>query len=295
VKAAIGDGFPGGVARHCRAADRGPDGPTVGQMTGIKGFIETSFVDWKGKVASVIFLGGCNFRCPYCHNHRLVLQPEALEDIPWGAIEEGLRRLRGWVDGVCVTGGEPTLHPSLPRILGDLRSMGFQTKLDTNGSLPEILERLIEGGLLDAVSMDVKAPLREDAYQRCSGRPVAIRAVERSIRVLAASGLEVEFRTTVVPGLLGEEEVLEIASGLPPGVPYLLQGFRPLEVLDPRLEDAVPYSEETLERMRALVAENVPNPLTPTGLSRHLIGDTAPFLRVDPDRVGSRARLRLSI
>lgn len=222
---------------------------------GIKGFLETSFVDWKGKLASVIFLGGCNFRCPYCHNHRLVLRPDALEDLPWGGVKDRLRHLKGWVDGVCVTGGEPTLHPSLPRVLGELRSMGFQTKLDTNGSLPDVLERLIEGGLLDAVSMDIKAPLREDAYQRCSGRPIAIRAIERSIRVLAASGLQVEFRTTVVPGLLVEEDLEEIASLLPPGIPYLLQGFRPVEVLDPRLREVVPYSEEVLDGMRALVAK----------------------------------------
>lgn len=228
----------------------------VRPVAGIKGFIETSFVDWKGKVASTIFLGGCNFRCPYCHNHRLVLDPDALEDIPWGAMKDRLCNLKGWVDGVCVSGGEPTLHPSLPRILGELRSMGFQTKLDTNGSLPWVLEGLIEGGLLDAVSMDIKAPLRADAYERYSGRPIAIRVIERSIRALAASGLQVEFRTTVVPGLLVEDDLVEIASLLPPGIPYLLQGFRPVEVLDPRLRDVVPYSEETLEAMRALVAKD---------------------------------------
>ncbi len=211
-------------------------------VPGIKGFIETSFVDWKGKVASVIFLGGCNFRCPYCHNHPLVLRPESLEDIPWVAIEARLLELRGWVDGVCITGGEPTLQRCLPRLLVEIRSMGFQTKLDTNGSLPDVLERLMERGLLDAVSMDVKAPLRADAYERCSGRPVSVGDIERSIWALAGSGLQVEFRTTVVPGLLG--------------IPYILQGFRPVEVLDPRLKGMVPYSEETLERMRAVVAKD---------------------------------------
>ncbi|MGQ9655902.1 MAG: anaerobic ribonucleoside-triphosphate reductase activating protein [Thermodesulfobacteriota bacterium] len=223
-------------------------------LPGIKGFLETSFVDWKGKLASVIFLGGCNFRCPYCHNHRLVLTSDSLEDIPWVTVKDRLRRLEGWVDGVCITGGEPTLHPSLPRILEELRSMGFHTKLDTNGSVPEVLERLIQGGLLDAVSMDIKAPLKADAYRRCSGGPIAVTVIERSIRTLAASGVQVEFRTTVVPGLLVEEDLVEIASLLPPGIPYLLQGFRPMEVLDPRLKEVVPYSEETLDRMRALVA-----------------------------------------
>ncbi len=227
----------------------------MGDPTGIKGFLETSFLDWRGKIASVVFIAGCNFRCPFCHNHPLVLNFGKVEDVPWPEILGRLRPLRGWVDGVCFTGGEPTGHAHLEAIMEEVRSLGFQVKLDTNGSRPEVMERLIQDGTLDAVSMDIKAPLRIDAYSRCAGTPAPLDEIRRSIRILADSNLEVEFRTTVVPGLLSEADVLEIARALPSGIPYTLQGFRPQDALDPGLRQVPPPSEGDLERMRVHAAQ----------------------------------------
>ena len=130
----------------------------------IKGFIPTSFLDWPGTICSVIFLGGCGFRCPACHNRNLVLEPRSLPDYP---VEEILRSLdaRGnWIDGITVTGGEPTIHKSLPNLLRIFRHRKLKIKLDTNGSNPEMLEALIDLRLVDAVSMDIKAPLTSEEY-----------------------------------------------------------------------------------------------------------------------------------
>jgi pyruvate formate lyase activating enzyme len=220
----------------------------------IKGFVETSFVDWPGRVCSVIFVGGCNFRCPYCHNHRLVLDPDGQPDLSWSGILGRLHQLRGWVDGVCITGGEPTLHAGLASMARELKANDLSVKLDTNGSRPEVIDALTAEGLLDAVAMDIKAPLRFEAYARCGGTAVPLAAVRRSIALLGASGLEVEFRTTVVPDYLSEADVVEIAASLPPEIPYRLQTFRSEEVLHAELKDRKPYTDEELEMMRSRIA-----------------------------------------
>jgi pyruvate formate lyase activating enzyme len=117
-------------------------------LPAVKGFIETSFVDWAGKVASVVFLPRCNFSCPYCHNHRLVSYPESYRTFALEEVLERMEGLRGWVDGVTVTGGEPTIHRELPKFLKIFRERGWELKLDTNGSNPAMLEELISLGLL---------------------------------------------------------------------------------------------------------------------------------------------------
>ena len=130
----------------------------------VKGFIETSFLDWKECLSSVIFLGGCNFRCPYCHNKELVLNHAAMEDIPMEYIIASLRKYKKWVDRVVITGGEPTINMSLFGLIGQLKSEKMHIKLDTNGSNPQILKGLVNDGLIDYVAMDVKGPI--DRYSR---------------------------------------------------------------------------------------------------------------------------------
>ncbi|MBU2547522.1 MAG: anaerobic ribonucleoside-triphosphate reductase activating protein, partial [Proteobacteria bacterium] len=132
----------------------------------IKGFLETSFIDWPGQVASVLFLAGCNFRCPFCHNHGLVLRPDDYPGLSWNSIRDRLARFPGWIDGVVITGGEPTLSPGLADLAREIKDMGFQVKLDTNGGRPEVLAGLIEADLLDHVAMDVKGPLDDVSYAR---------------------------------------------------------------------------------------------------------------------------------
>src|SRR4030067_3759239 len=125
-------------------------------MIKIKGFLETSLSDWPGRLCSVLFLPHCNFRCPYCHNHSLVFHPDQYSSVLLKDIFARLHSFKGWIDGVCVTGGEPTLHPDLPLLIQEIKHNGFLVKLDTNGSNPEMLEKLIEKGEVDFISMDVK-------------------------------------------------------------------------------------------------------------------------------------------
>ncbi len=223
----------------------------------IKGFLETSFLDWPGKVAAVLFLPRCNFRCPFCHNHELCLQPDRFKDIPLGHILYRLEEFRGWVDGVCVTGGEPTLHRGLGRLLERLKAMGLGVKLDTNGSRPEVLKGLLEEGLLDHVAMDVKAPLDESSYSRAAGVPVDLEKIRRSIELLMEGGVDYTFRITVVPGLHSEEDILRLAAQLRGAKGLKLQNFNPQDPMDPSFKGIQPWTEERLKELQAQVDEAI--------------------------------------
>ncbi len=209
------------------------------------GFLETSFVDWPGRVAAVVFLPRCNYRCPYCHNHPVVLAPESLVSWDPEGVLGRVGELREWLDGVCVTGGEPTLHRELPALLAGLRARGLPVKLDTNGSRPEVLEALLARGLLDAVALDVKAPLEPLPYRRNGGPGAEPDAVRRSLALLAGAEVDLEVRTTVHPALLSRAELgrlAETAGALLAGprrgaTRFTVQRCRAEETLDPGLKD----------------------------------------------------------
>jgi pyruvate formate lyase activating enzyme len=207
----------------------------------IKGFLETSFLDWPGKVASVVFLPRCNYRCPYCHNHRLVTEPETYGSWSLETVLGRLERLRDWVDGVCVTGGEPTINPGLLPLLESFAQHRWPVKLDTNGSRPEVVEEILRRGLAEAFSVDVKAPLEPIPYRRNAGPGGDPAQVEKTLKLLAAAGVPVELRTTVHPKLLSVEELDRLARGIGeifgPGVTWKLQRCRTQDVLDPALSD----------------------------------------------------------
>jgi pyruvate formate lyase activating enzyme len=224
------------------------------EAIGIKGFLETSFVDWPGKVASVLFLPRCNFRCPFCHNHQLVLNPEGHEDIPLTYIMARLAELEGWVDGVCISGGEPTIHPLLPSLIAQIKGLGLPVKLDTNGSRPHVLQALVEEDLVDCVAMDIKAPLDELRYARAAGAPVDLTAIQESISLLKQGKVEYHFRTTVVPALHKGEDLLHIAHHLSGSSSLTLQNFNPEDPLDQRLKGTSPYPEEWLQEMGERIA-----------------------------------------
>ena len=221
----------------------------------IKGFLETSFVDWGGKVCSVLFLPYCNFRCPYCHNHPLVIHPEQFPSIPWEDILNRLREFQDWIDGVCVTGGEPTFHPDLPRFIRKLKKRGFSVKLDTNGSNPSLLEQLLKAKSIDFVSMDVKAPLDPFSYRRSAGTGVDLQAIQKSIDLLKKGEVEFEFRMTVVPGLHREEEIRSLGQQLGVGRRFILQNFNPDNPLDPTLKHVPPFAPEALKKMQNEIQE----------------------------------------
>lgn len=211
----------------------------------IVGFIKTSLLDWDGHVVAVIYLPGCNFRCPFCHNQELVCSPDRLDEVPFEEIEEYVRANADFLDGIVVTGGEPTIHPDLPDLLTRLKGLGTKVKLDTNGTNPDMLKDVIEAGLVDYVAMDIKAPLNE-RYEELAGAPVPLDRIKRSIELLRTSGVDHEFRTTVVPVLLTPGDVESIAAYIGGAKKYAIQQFRPGNTLDPNLSAVRPHPRGTV-------------------------------------------------
>lgn len=184
-----------------------------------------------------------------CHNAELVVCPEEIPSLSEDEVWSFLERRAGLVDGVVISGGEPTLQSDLASFLRRLREMGLDVKLDTNGYRPQVLEKLSDQGLVDYVAMDVKAP--PDKYPLLAGRSsVDVERIESSIRLLHSSGC-CEFRTTVVPGMLDEIDIEGVARWIEGAERYVLQQFRPQGTLDADLQDTKPYPMERLEGMAA--------------------------------------------
>lgn len=212
----------------------------------VAGYHPTTLIDWPGRLACIVFLPRCNFRCPFCHSGSLLSDPK--ETIPLEAILSHIASRRGWIDGVVICGGEPTLWPSLGALCATLRRAGLRVKLDTNGSRPDRLGQLLAAGLLDAVAMDLKAPL-DDRYGRAAGVPVDLEAIRRSIDLVRGSGLEHEFRTTVCPALLVEEDIRAMGEAIAGAASWVLQRFEPAQALDPALREVQPYGPDRMEAL----------------------------------------------
>jgi pyruvate formate lyase activating enzyme len=218
----------------------------------LKGWVRTSLIDYPDHIATVLFVGGCNFRCPPCQNADLVLRPDEIPDISTDEVWDFLSRRAGLIDGVVITGGEPTLQSGLAPFLRQVRERGagvrLDVKLDTNGSRPDVLATLLDEGLVDYVAMDVKAS--PSKYPLLAGRDdLDLTCLERSLSLLRDGDIPYEFRTTVVPGWLEERDVEEIARWIAGAERYVLQQFRPLHTLDPVLEALSPYPVERLQAM----------------------------------------------
>ncbi len=223
----------------------------------IKGFIPNSLIDWPGRIAGILFLSGCNFRCPFCHAAHLVVRPNELESIPFESVEGFLKSRGDWIDGVIISGGEPTISDGLEELIDRVRALGFAVKLDTNGTHPEVVERLLKAGKLAAVSMDVKAPL-DERYDKLAGVKVDLDAIRRSIAMLiGGAAAEYEFRTTVVPGMLGLEDVVDIARSLGGAERYALQNFQPVDCIDPATLLVQPYAVGEMKRMAEAAGAHV--------------------------------------
>lgn len=190
----------------------------------IAGLQKMTLLDFPGKVACTVFLQGCNFRCPFCHNSDLLPgQGQPLMDHE--ELLAFLQKRRGLLDGVCVTGGEPTLQPQLPQLLSRIKELGYAVKLDTNGCFPDRLKALVEEGLVDYVAMDVKnSPAR---YGETAGfLKLDIKQIQQSIAYLKQAPVDYEFRTTVVEGLHTADDLVEIAQWLQGAKAWYLQQFR---------------------------------------------------------------------
>jgi len=213
----------------------------------IKGLEKFAPKDFPGFISSTVFLAGCNFRCPYCHNADLIVRPETLADIPLDFFLAYLDARKGWLEGICVSGGEPLTAPDLEELLLVLKSRGLLVKLDTNGSQPDRLAHLIEAELVDQVALDIKSS--PDRYAEVTRSKVDPSDVDRSVRIVRDSGRPCLFRTTVVPGLVGDEDIRKISDWLSGSAVYQLQQFSPANTLDPDYGKIKPFGPADIRRM----------------------------------------------
>jgi len=226
----------------------------------IKGFQESTLIDWSDRVASIIFLGGCNFRCGFCHSKALVEDFDRIETIPFYKIAGFLKEKKGWIDGVVVTGGEPFVHKeSLIELITAIRNLDFQVKLDTNGTNPELLKEVIDNHIVDYIAMDIKAPLCEKDYRNAVKCNVGIERIVLSKDVVLNSDCDYEFRTTIVPGIIDKENIISIARSIKNAKRYCLQQFVPRDTLDPAFIFLKPYKIEEIQVMADSVRKYVKN------------------------------------
>jgi pyruvate formate lyase activating enzyme len=239
-------------------------GATTQALPAIKGFIETSLIDWDGYISAVIFLGRCNFECPFCHDYELLTGKGPT--IPFESVEEMLLAQKGWVDGVVITGGEPTSDRRIVELLDRLKSLDLRVKLDTNGSNPDVLSDLIATRLVDYAAMDIKATLSEEpvdsvgtrAYDLAAGRTVDMGAIEESIDLLLGGDVDYEFRSTLVPTIIGRRDVERIARRIAGARRYFLQPFEPSNARSPLLRKVHPYAPTEMNEMLASAQKYVP-------------------------------------
>jgi pyruvate formate lyase activating enzyme len=211
----------------------------------IKGVQKLSLIDYPGRVACTLFTFGCNFRCPYCHNPELVVD-DGTPPVPEGEVLRFLEERKGFLDGVCITGGEPTLHNDLPDFIRRVKGLGYSVKLDTNGTNPEMLRGLIVEKLVDYIAMDVKAPLEK--YESVVRVKVDASKIAESVEIVRAFP-EHEFRTTVVPELLRREDIVAIAEWLRGARRFFIQQFKPSKTLDKTFLEKQVYQAGELEKI----------------------------------------------
>jgi pyruvate formate lyase activating enzyme len=234
------------------------------KMPEIKGFIDVSLVDWDGKVSSVIFLPTCNLRCPFCYNTKLVLNPEKMPTVPFEEIQSYLEKRKGWIDGVVITGGEPTIHSQLSNLCQKVKELGLPIKLDTNGTNPQVLQRLAEQHLIDYVAMDIKAPLTPRKYAKAVGVQAEklIGKVKETVNFLLEGKLDYEFRTTVVPKLHEKVDIEQICLAIKDCRKFVIQNFKgDLETINPEFMHVKPFSQQALEDMFLTAKKIIPNTL----------------------------------
>lgn len=222
----------------------------------IHGFQKLTLLDYPGHTACTVFSGGCNFRCPFCHNAGLVLSPGQYDTVEEEEILAFLKKRRGILDGVCITGGEPLLNPDTEEFAAKVKALGYLLKLDTNGSFPERLENVVNAGIVDYVAMDIKNCLKK--YPLTVGKEgFDTSPVERSVEFLLSGKVGYEFRTTVVREFHTEEDIREIGKWLA-GVPrYFLQAFSDSgELIGEGLHG---YSPEEYKRLLSAVREYIPS------------------------------------
>ncbi|MDD3151194.1 MAG: anaerobic ribonucleoside-triphosphate reductase activating protein [Candidatus Gastranaerophilales bacterium] len=220
----------------------------------IGAYQKVSFIDYPDKLAAIVFTQGCNFRCPYCHN------PELIDKISDNLIQEDeffkfLKNRQKKLDGVVITGGEPTLQKDLSEFIEKIKKLGFLIKLDTNGTNPDILQELTENNLIDYIAMDIKAPLEK--YDIISKNKSLTPKIAKSIELIINSNFDYEFRTTVEKTLLSKEDILKIGEQINGAKKYYLQKFIVSKHIDENFINAQTYTDEEFEHFKKELRKTV--------------------------------------
>jgi len=222
----------------------------------IGGFQKTSLIEFPGRLSCIIFVQGCNFRCPFCHNPELVLPEKFSPLLDPAKITAFLQRRKQYLEGVVITGGEPCLEGErLLSFAKGLKAMGYLVKIDTNGAFPDVIRKVIEGGLVDYIAMDVKGP--PGKYEKLSGVKVNVRDIEESISLIKSSGLDYEFRTTVARELLAVEDFEDMGGMLKGARLHYLQRFIPSKTVGPEALSFHTYSDGEFEVIRGIMLKYV--------------------------------------
>ncbi len=225
----------------------------------ISGVERFTLLDYPGKTAAILFTAGCTFRCGFCHNPEFVL-PDLLATmkdsfIPEEAVLNFLQTRQGLLDGVVISGGEPTVQPDLLSFIAKIKAMGFLVKLDTNGNRPEIVEQALADGLLNYIAMDVKTSLKH--YPELAGSLVKPDAVKKSIDVIRTSGIPYEFRSTLIKEVHSKEILEDMRTLLSGSEQLFLQTFRPGHTLLPAFQDFHPFSIDEMQDLAAFFGKNI--------------------------------------
>lgn len=223
----------------------------------ILGFDHTTLLDFPGNIAATIFLGGCNLRCPFCHNAGL-LHITTANEISYVSVLSYLKKRSNILEGVCITGGEPTLNPDLPMLIQEIKDLGLRVKLDTNGTNPMLLEQLLHDSMLDYVAMDIKNSKQK--YSITCGKNINLDAIEQSITLLKQNTIPYEFRTTVVKGLHNYDDFKWIGEWLKGECSYFLQNYvESQQILLPHVFSA--YSMDELHNIQNILLPYLPHTL----------------------------------
>ena len=226
----------------------------------IGGLQKFSLLDYPGHIAAIVFTQGCNFRCSFCYNPMLVLpknrDKEDHSHISEDDLFEFLKSRAGKLDGIVVTGGEPTVHNDLPELIKKIKDLGFKVKLDSNGTNPEMLKKLIEKKLIDYIAMDIKTS--PDNYKKVTKDKTHLEKVEKSIKIVVGSKLPYEFRTTVVPEVVEKDDIPKIGEMIKGARVWYFQQFKPdTDLLEKKFQKVIPHSDEDLEEMAKIARRYV--------------------------------------
>jgi pyruvate formate lyase activating enzyme len=223
----------------------------------IGGYQKLTLIDYPGHIATTVFTIGCSFRCPFCHNPELVLGTggdPTLQKITERDFFEFLKKRKGKLEGVCITGGEPTIQPDIVKFIKKIKKLGYKVKLDTNGTRPDVLKKIIDAKLIDFIAMDIKNQPKK--YNETTSTRFDIKRIKLSVDLIMRSRITYEFRTTAVPGIHTERDFLEMARWIKGARSYWLQRYQEKKILNPNLKKKTRNHALNLEKIRGMITDN---------------------------------------